>query len=92
ERRVKERGTVYLPATSGMVAAGFSGGSGLFTEPDERGHVEIASAIIAENPGAAQYRAYLARAFFNDLVQASAEALVGIMHAKPPTILLPDVL
>lgn len=90
ERRVKEQGTTYLPATSGMIAAGLGGnGSAHIGRQREDGHVEAVVSRDPRNPGQAQYDAYVTRAVFHELVQASAEALIGIMHRKPPTITLP---
>ncbi|UYW33638.1 DUF4055 domain-containing protein [Methylorubrum extorquens] len=90
ERRVKEQGTTYLPATSGMIAAGMGGiGSARIGRQREDGQVEAVVSHDPRNAGQAQYDAYVTRAVFHELVQASAEALIGIMHRKPPTITLP---
>lgn len=90
ERRVKEQGTIYLPATSGMIAAGMGGtGSAHIGRQRDDGQVEAVISRDPRNPGQAQYDAYVTRAVFHELVQASAEALIGIMHRKPPTITLP---
>lgn len=93
ERRVKEQGTTYLPATSGMIAAGLgANGSAIIGRQREDGQVEAVITVDARNPGQAQYDAYVTRAVFHELVQASSEALIGIMHRKPPTIELPEKL
>lgn len=67
ERRVKEQGTRYLPATSGMVADGMG----------------------VTQPGFLQYDAYRKRAVFPTAYRDAVEAMVGIMHSKPPKIELP---
>ncbi|WP_050735331.1 DUF4055 domain-containing protein [Methylobacterium sp. ARG-1] len=95
ERRVKELGTEYLPATSGMIAAGFMSGvssHALIGRQREDGQVEARVGGAYQNEGQAQYDAYRCRAVFHPLVAASAEALIGIMHRKPPTIELPKKL
>jgi hypothetical protein len=43
-------------------------------------------------PGQRAYDAYLKRAFFQDLVKEGVEALIGMMHQKPATFELPDVM
>lgn len=92
-RRVKEKGTVYLPATSGMIAAGMGAAAPVVKAVDGQPDVyAIQLATAASAPGLAQYQAYVTRAVFHELVQASAEALIGIMHRKPPTIALPEKL
>ena len=68
ERVVKEKGTVYLPATQGM---------------DEDG-------MAVNQPGWKAYQKYLQRAVFPDIVNDAVEAMLGVMHSKPPTIELPD--
>lgn len=70
ERVVKEAGTTYLPATSGMTIDGLGTGQ----------------------VGAAAYEAYKLRAVFPDYVREGVEALVGMMHQKPPVIELPSAL
>jgi hypothetical protein len=70
ERRVKERGVVYLPATSGMIADGM--------EPNGKGWNA--------------YSAYRKRATFPELVKAAVQAMIGVMHSKPPVIELPTAL
>lgn len=40
-------------------------------------------------PGQRAYDAYLARAYFSDLVKEGVEALIGMMHQKPATFELP---
>jgi hypothetical protein len=95
ERRVKALGTEYLPATSGMIAAGFLGSvsaSALIGRQRPDGQLEAVVVGGHFTEGQAQYDAYKCRAVFHPLVGASAEALIGIMHRKPPTISLPDKL
>lgn len=67
ERIVKERGTIYLPATGGMTAMGLSEGQA----------------------GLAAYRSYVNRAVFHEFVSTAVRAMVGLLHRKPPTIVLP---
>lgn len=43
-------------------------------------------------PGQAAYNAYLRRAFFADYVKEGVEALIGMMHQKPATFELPDIM
>ncbi len=71
QRIVKEKGFLYLPATSGMIADGISN---------------------AEAPGFKAYSAYKTRAHFPDIVNDAVEAMIGVMHHKPPTIELPEAL
>lgn len=68
QRKVKERGFRYLPATSGMKADGLK---------NDRA------------PGFKAYSAYRTRAYFPELVGDAIEAMLGIMHYKPPAIELP---
>lgn len=74
ERRVKEAGVRYLPATSGMVLDGFS------------------PMAAPNSPGAMAYVAYRARATFPEFVREAVQAMVGIIHARPATIMLPAAL
>lgn len=95
ERQVKAAGTEYLPATSGMIAAGFldgASGTALIGRERSDGQVEAVAGAACFSEGQAQYDAYRCRAVFHPLVAASAEALIGIMHRKPPTIALPEKL
>lgn len=69
ERCVKDRGTRYLPMTSGMIEDGAD--------------------KSAESLGAKAYRAYKTRAVFPEVVGEAVEAMLGVMHHKPPTIELP---
>ncbi len=69
ERAVKARGTVYLPATSGMIADG--------------------QGTNADSIGEKMYQAYKTRSVFPDNVANGVEALLGILHRKPPKIQLP---
>lgn len=41
------------------------------------------------SPGQAAYNAYIRRAVFPDLVADAVEAMIGIMHRKPPVINVP---
>ena len=50
----------------------------------------IADGMQFRQPGLDAYNSYRTRARFPDIVTAAVEALVGIMHSKPPTIELPD--
>lgn len=68
ERHVKQRGRVYLPATSGMIADGID-------DPSAKGWKA--------------YDAYRKRAHFPDVVKQAVEAMLGVMHHKPPVIELP---
>lgn len=68
ERRVKEQGTKYLPATSGMHADGMG----------------------VTQAGFQQYDAYRKRARVPSSYKEAVEAMVGIMHATPPKIELPE--
>lgn len=45
-----------------------------------------------DQPGRKAYDAYLLRSVFPDFVSQAVEAMVGIMHHKPPVIELPDAL
>lgn len=72
QRRIKEAGFVYLPATSGMVLDGAT------TDVNSKGY--------------AAYDAYRKRAVFPELVSEAIEAIVGVMHRKPPKIELPKAM
>jgi len=78
ERAVKDAGTLYLPATSGMVADGFPAGT--------------AGAGSTATKGYRDYIAYRTRARCPDLVDEAVSALLGVMHSKPPTIELPPAM
>lgn len=69
EQTVKDKGQLYLPATSGMVADGMKN---------------------AEAPGYKAYEAYKTRAVMPDLVKDAVDAMLGVMHHKPPIIELPE--
>lgn len=75
ERTVKERATMYLPATSGMLADGFP--------------TALSNNASTQTKGYQDYLAYRMRARFPDLVDEAVSALLGVMHSKPPTISLP---
>lgn len=53
---------------------------------------QVIDGMEKEQPGWKNYQAYKARARFPDFVSQAVEALIGIMHHKPPTIELPDKL
>jgi hypothetical protein len=69
ERKIKEKGLLYLPATPGQIADGMS---------------------TKDKLGYKNYDAYKLRARFPDFVAQAVEAILGIMHHKPPTIDLPE--
>ncbi len=46
----------------------------------------------AGQPGARAYEAYIKRASFPDVVKAAVEAMIGVMHHKPPVIEVPTVM
>lgn len=48
-----------------------------------------ADGIQPNQPGRLAYDAYKKRASFPDIVRSAVEAMVGVMHHKPPTIELP---
>lgn len=75
ERRVKQKGTVYLPATSGQIEDGMGYGQNSIPEP-----------------GRAAYNAYLTRAAFPEFVSMAVEAMIGMMHRKPPVVELPPAM
>jgi len=90
ERKIKSKGTLYLPATSGMVADGFPNTYGAGTSV-----VSGPITTVTSNFGTPGYQAYLAyrnRAVFPDVVKAAVEAMLGVMHQKPPTIELPPAM
>lgn len=45
-----------------------------------------------DQPGHKAYQAYKLRAVFHDFVKEGVEALIGLLHQKPPTIELPAAL
>lgn len=47
------------------------------------------STSTANTPGAKAYLAYLTRAVFPELLKEGVESMLGVMHHKPPTIMLP---
>ncbi|MCK5496029.1 MAG: DUF4055 domain-containing protein [Hyphomicrobiaceae bacterium] len=78
ERKVKSRGSFYLPTTSGQRALGLgSTGSG---------------SKATNNEGQALYDAYILRANYPSLLKDTANALVGVMNREPPIITLPEAL
>ena len=76
QRAVKQKGTLYLPATKGMLLDGMGKGT-------RAGVVNI---------GQEAYDAYRTRASFPDYVKEAVESFVGLLHQKPPTIELPAVM
>lgn len=52
----------------------------------------VADGMAPEQPGAKAYQAYKARAVFHDFVADAVEAMIGMMHHKPPVIELPAAL
>ncbi len=65
--------------------------AGVIYLPPTAGHVRDGMQNLNQN-GRKAYEAYKLRARFPDLVSASVEALVGVMHVKPPVIELPAVM
>lgn len=53
---------------------------------------QVADGMSPSQPGRIAYEAYKSRARFPDVTSVAVEALVGIMHAKSPTIELPPVM
>jgi hypothetical protein len=97
ERRVKEKGTDYLHATSGMLALGLDGrGYDVKPSPDPElaaeGRYTIQLRAASNSPGLAMYEAYVRRAVFHEIPSSTLEAQLGAMHRKPPTIELPPEL
>lgn len=79
ERAIKDKTTIYLPATASMLIDGFGKGTSAF---DSTGTTII-------NLGEASYEAYLKRARFPNHVKEAVEIAVGMMHRHPPTIKVP---
>ncbi len=50
---------------------------------------QVQDGINANQPGRVAYDAYKKRGSFPDLVRSAVEAMVGVMHHKPPVIELP---
>jgi hypothetical protein len=76
ERHVKERGTTYLPATKGMRLDGFG--------------ANTAAGVV--NVGQEAYDAYRLRAVVPDYLQDAVEAFIGLLHAQPAKIELPEAM
>jgi len=63
-----------------------------------RTYLPATSGMIADGvdvkgrPGYEAYQAYLTRAVFHDFVAEAVEAMIGMMHHKPPAIELPAAL
>lgn len=85
ERKVKEKGEEYLPATKSMKldGMGFTAARMNGAQPRHLGY---------KNIGQEAYDAYRLRAVFPDYVKDAVETYIGIMHQKPPTIELPPQL
>ena len=81
QRRVKERGTRYLPPTATMV-------------DDANGQPLTGTTTVElgkpKSLGQAAYSAYITRAVFPDLVRPAVEGFLGMMHAQEPLIQLPS--
>ncbi len=89
ERVVKEAGTLYLPPTAGQILDGMQSTpfSALYASPGvTKPNVD---AITPNTRGRQSYDAYKLRARFPDFISQAVEALLGIMHDKPPIIKLP---
>lgn len=48
--------------------------------------------LVDGQEGAIEYASYKGRAVFPDVVKAAVEAMIGVMHHKPPVIELPKVM
>lgn len=53
---------------------------------------QLADGMNANQPGKAAYDAYKERAVFPNSVKDAVEAMIGVMHHKPPVIELPTVM
>ncbi len=53
---------------------------------------QLADGMNEHQPGRAAYNAYLERAVFPNSVKDAVEAMLGVMHHKPPVIELPTVM
>ena len=60
--------------------------------PAPSGMIEDGALVNAATPGSRAYDAYRARAYFPDLVADAVQAMVGVMHHKPPAIELPPAM
>jgi hypothetical protein len=60
--------------------------------PATSGMIADSALVNLESTGAKAYSAYRMRARFPDLVTAAVEAMLGVMHNKPPMIELPPAL
>lgn len=80
--QVKSKGTLYLPATSGMIQDGMSPWSSIGWNTDWH----------AQKVGEQAYHAYILRAVFHDFFSEAVRIAIGAMHCKPATIQLPPQL
>lgn len=53
---------------------------------------QLADGMTVNAPGYLAYQAYLTRALYPEFVSDAVEAMIGMMHHKPPTIELPKVM
>lgn len=51
-----------------------------------------ADGMAVDQPGWKRYNAYRARAVFHDVFKEAVQAMIGVMHRKPPQIEVPDKL
>jgi hypothetical protein len=51
-----------------------------------------ADGMLTKQPGRQAYDSYKLRAVYHDFVSDAVEAMIGMMHSKPPTIELPKAL
>jgi hypothetical protein len=58
--------------------------------PPTSGQVE--DGMVGNQPGRLAYEAYRLRAHFPSIVADAIQTMIGVMHHKPPTIELPEVL
>ena len=58
--------------------------------PATSGQVADGAGTDSTSKGHKDYLAYKLRAVFPDFVKDGIEAMLGVMHSKPPTILLPE--
>lgn len=48
--------------------------------------------VSMESQGGREYASYITRAHYPDVVPEAVEAMIGVMHRKPPAIELPEVM
>lgn len=90
ERIIKDKGFIYLPPTSSMVADGALSFSSFGDRLPGTTGFDIRAA--QGNKGWAAYCAYRMRARFPGWVREAVNALLGVMHRKPAAIELPPEL